>query len=95
MQDDCRQSFSAVIRNSLHINLYILSAVRCPSVLTSVTVGVANSVADGVTMRMTWLMEMAIDDMWPRVSRECCAVREHQLLQSIVLFLLYCRFLSE
>jgi len=34
-------------------SLYILNAVRCPYVRTSVTVGVASSVANDVPMRMT------------------------------------------
>jgi len=37
----------------LVLNLYILNAVRCPYVRTSVTVGVASSVANDVITRMT------------------------------------------
>jgi len=35
------------------VNLYILNAVRLPYLRTSVTVGVASSVANDVTVRMT------------------------------------------
>jgi len=48
--------FAGTLRYSV-INLYILNAVRCRYILTyvrtSVTVGVASSVANDVTMRMT------------------------------------------
>jgi len=46
--------YIAFTSNHILWNLYILNAVRCPyGVRSSVTVGVASSVANDVTVRMT------------------------------------------
>jgi len=53
----CHRAAACTDCTAVNVHLYVLNAVRCPYVhtyvRTSVTLGVASSVANGVTMRMT------------------------------------------